>query len=110
MMKKVLFRSISGSLPVHFSSLPVIILISEQIKTNNLYQQLVLSNPNDEMANEQMNVLYKTEVGFQISFSDWPRDHPITGINLKTMISFVDHGNSDNANTLSDVSLLMGEF
>lgn len=34
----------------------------EQIKTNNLYQQLVLSNPNDEMANEQMNVLYKTEL------------------------------------------------
>ena len=63
MMKKVL-------LPVHLrvtsDQFPVIIVFSEQIKTNNLYQQLVLSNPNDEMANEQMNVLYKTEVGFQI--------------------------------------------
>jgi len=34
----------------------------EQIKTNNLYQQIVLSNPVDEMASEQMNVLYKTEL------------------------------------------------
>ena len=83
MMKKVL-------LPVHLWSisglLPLIILNSEQIKTNNLYQQLVLSNPNDEMANEQMNVLYKTEVGFQISFSDWLRGHPIRNFNLKTKI------------------------
>ena len=86
MMKKVLlpahFRSTSG--PYQLTSGQI--LISEQIKTNNLYQQLVLSNPNDEMANEQMNVLYKTEVGFQISFSDWPRGHPIRNINLKTKI------------------------
>jgi len=34
----------------------------EQIKTNNLYQQIVMSNPVDEMASEQMNVLYKTEL------------------------------------------------
>ena len=72
-----------------------------------MYQQLVLSNPNDEMANEQMNVLYKTEVGFQISFSDWSSNHKHQ---FENHISFVDHGNSDNANTLSDVSLPMGEF
>ena len=75
----------SGLFSAHFRSVSNHIF-SEQIKTNNLYQQLVLSNPNDEMANEQMNVLYKTEVGFQISFSDWPRGHPIRTINLKTKI------------------------
>ena len=79
------FRFTSGRFRLTPGQFSIIIFFSEQIKTNNLYQQLVLSNPNDEMANEQMNVLYKTEVGFQISFSDW-RGHPIRNINLKTMI------------------------
>ena len=76
----------SGPFRLTSGQFPIIIFFSEQIKTNNLYQQLVLSNPNDEMANEQMNVLYKTEVGFQISFSDWLRGHPIRNTNLKTKI------------------------
>ena len=90
-------------------SLLVLILISEQIKTNNLYQQLVLSNPNDEMANEQMNVLYKTEESFLIMFSGWSRDHQIR-TDKKTLLSYADHGNSDNANMLKDAFLPMGKL
>lgn len=36
--------------------------LDEQIKTNNLYQQICLANPIDEMTTEQINVLYKTEL------------------------------------------------
>ena len=71
---------------------------------------MVLSNPNDEMANEQMNVLYKTEESFLISFSDWSKDHPFRADSKKALLSYVDRGNSVNANMLKDAFLPMGKL